>query len=156
MTKTEGALRVVAVFEAAKGMLVLLAGFGLHALLQRDAQRFVEELVGRLHLNAAKNYPQVFIGLLENLSNTQLWALAALAAAYAILRFVEAYGLWRGRRWAEWIAALSGGIYVPVELYELARHVTWIKIGALILNAAVVAYMCYALWVSRRRLPPAA
>jgi len=51
---------------------------------------------------------------------------------------------------------LSGGIYVPIEIYELARHVTWIKIGALILNAAVVAYMCYALWVSRRRLPPAA
>src|SRR2546425_1646519 len=108
MTKTEGALRVVAVFEAAKGMLVLLAGFGLHALLQRDAQRFVEELVGRLHLNAAKHYPQVFLGLLENLSNTQLWGLAALAAAYATLRFVEAYGLWRGRRWAEWRAAVGG------------------------------------------------
>ena len=156
MTKTESALRVVAAFEAAKGMLVLLAGFGLHAFLQHDARRFVEELVGRLHLNAAKSYPQVFIGLLENLSNTQLWVLATLAAAYATLRFVEAYGLWRGRRWAEWIAALSGGIYVPVELYELIRHVTWIKIGALILNAAVVAYMCYALWITRRRLPPAA
>ncbi len=142
MSKTEGALRVVAVFEAAKGMLVLLAGFGLHALLQHDAQRFVEELVGRLHLNPAKGYPQVFLGLLENLSDTQLWALAALAVAYATLRFFEAYGLWRGRRWAEWIAALSGGIYVPVELYELARHVTWIKIGALILNA---------LWVSREK-----
>ena len=38
-----------------------------------------------------------------------------------------------------------------VELYELARHVTWIKIGALILNAAVVAYMCHALWVSREK-----
>jgi uncharacterized membrane protein (DUF2068 family) len=149
MSKTKGVLRAVALFEAAKGTLVLLAGFGLHALLQLDAQRLVEELVGRLHLNAAKGYPQIFIGLLENISNSQLQVLAGLAAAYALLRFIEAYGLWRGRRWAEWVAALSGGIYVPVEIYELTRSVTWIKLGALLLNACIVAYMCRVLWRTR-------
>ena len=93
----------------------------------------------------------MFLRLLENVSNSQLWALAGFAALYASLRFIEAYGLWRGRRWAEWLAALSGGIYVPVEIYELTRGVSWIKLAALILNAAVVAYMCYALWVSREK-----
>ena len=151
MNTQKSALRAVALFEAFKGALVLAAGFGLLALFHGDAQGFADELVGRLHLNPAKNTPQVFLRLLENVSNSQLWALAGFAALYASLRFIEAYGLWRGRRWAEWLAALSGGIYVPVEIYELTRGVSWIKLAALILNAAVVAYMCYALWVSREK-----
>jgi len=68
---------------------------------------------------------------------------------YALVRFAESYGLWLERRWAEWLAALSGGIYVPVEVYELARHVTWIRLGALLVNLAVVAYMCAVLWRTR-------
>jgi uncharacterized membrane protein (DUF2068 family) len=64
------------------------------------------------------------------------------------VRFAEAYGLWFGRRWGEWVAALSGGIYVPVEIYELTRGFSALKLGALILNALVVAYMYHLL---RRR-----
>jgi uncharacterized membrane protein (DUF2068 family) len=151
MNAHKGALRAVALFEAFKGVLALAAGWGVLALFHGDAQRFADALVGRLHLNPAKSTPQVFLRLLENISNSQLWALAGFAALYASLRFIEAYGLWRGRRWAEWLAALSGGIYVPVEIYELTRGVSWIKVAALLLNAAVVAYMCYALWVSREK-----
>jgi uncharacterized membrane protein (DUF2068 family) len=151
VTKLLFGLRAVALFEAAKGVLVLVAGFGLARLVHRDVQQAAEELVDRLHLNPAKHYPRIFIDLAANLSDAQLWALAALAAVYAALRLTEAYGLWFGRRWGEWIAAVSGGVYVPVEIYELARGASWIKLGALLLNAAVVGYMCYALWRGDRR-----
>jgi uncharacterized membrane protein (DUF2068 family) len=65
------------------------------------------------------------------------------------VRFAEAYGLWRSRPWAEWLAAVSGAIYVPFELYELERGLSWIKFAALLLNVAVVGYMCRALWRAR-------
>jgi uncharacterized membrane protein (DUF2068 family) len=64
---------------------------------------------------------------------------------YATVRFVEAYGLWRARGWAEWLAAVSGAIYIPFELYEIARGVSWIKVAALVLNVVIVAFMVYAL-----------
>jgi uncharacterized membrane protein (DUF2068 family) len=67
------------------------------------------------------------------------------------VRFIEAYGLWRERRWAEWMAALSAGLYVPVEVYELAHGASWLKIVALVLNLAVVGYMVYLLTETRRR-----
>jgi uncharacterized membrane protein (DUF2068 family) len=146
-------LRAIALFEAAKGALVLVAGFGLARLVHRDVQQVAEELVDRLHLDPAKKYPRIFIDLAANLSDAQLWALAAFATAYAALRFAEAYGLWFGRRWGEWIAAVSGGVYVPVEIYELSRGASWIKLGALLLNTAVVGYMCYMLWRGRRSHP---
>ena len=64
---------------------------------------------------------------------------------YALVRFIEAYGLWRARLWAEWLAAASGAIYVPFELYELSRGVSWIKLAALAANLAVVAFMVLSL-----------
>ena len=126
-------------------MIVLVAGFGLARAIGGDVGELAEHLVHRLHLNPAKRFPRIFLDLANNLSDGQLWALAALALAYSMLRLAEAYGLWFGRRWAEWIAALSGGVYVPVEIYELARGYSTVKLTALFLNALVVAYMCFLL-----------
>ena len=125
---------------------MLAAGFGLMRLVHRDVAYAAHALIDRLHLDAARKFPHIFLQLAENLTDAQLWGLAALALAYALLRFAEAYGLWRGRSWGQWIAAVSGAIYVPVEIYELLRSVTWIKVSALLLNVAVVVYMCYTLW----------
>jgi len=138
-------LRAVAVFEAAKGLLVLAAGFGLLSLLHKDVQVLAERFVERLHLNPAKRYPHIFIDAASRLTDSRLWLLAWLALCYAVLRLVEAAGLWRQRRWAEWFAAISGGIYLPVEAYELARGVTWVKLCMLTINLGIVAYMVSAL-----------
>jgi uncharacterized membrane protein (DUF2068 family) len=147
-------LRAVAVFEAFKGTLALLAAGGLFYLIPHDFRHLAVELVGRLHLNAGKSYPNVFVRILEDTSNTQLWLIACLVVVYATVRFVEAYGLWRSRGWAEWLAAASGAIYVPVEVYELSRGFSWIKLAALVLNLAIVVFMVFALRArSSRGLP---
>lgn len=129
---------------------MLAVGFGFLSFLGRDAEVFAERLVSRLHLNPAHHYPQVFIRAMADLTNTRLWLIAGFSALYASVRFIEAYGLWRERRWAEWLAALSAGLYVPVEIYELAQRASWLKFGALGLNLAVVGYMVYLLTESRR------
>ncbi len=144
-------LRAVAVFEAFKGTIVLLAGFGLLTFLGRDAEVIAEQIVHRMHLDPAHHYPQIFIDAMATLTDTRLWLLAGLAAVYAAVRFAEAYGLWHERRWAEWFAALSGSIYVPIEIYEVAQRVTWVRVTALTVNLGIVAYMIWLLTESRRR-----
>ena len=134
-------VRAAAAVEAFKGALVLVAGFGVLSFIHRDAQRIAEELVAHLHLNPASRYPRIFIDAAAHLSDARLWLLTALAVAYAAVRFVEAYGLWRGRRWAEWFAAVSGAIYLPFEAYELARSVNWLSVGSLLVNLAIVGLM---------------
>lgn len=138
-------VRAVALVEAAKAALVLLAGFGLLTLIHRDVQAVAEHLVRVSHLNPASKYPRIFIEAADNVTDARLWFFAGLAALYAGVRAVEAYGLWRERRWAEWFALASGGIYLPVEIYELVRRPSWLKVAILVTNAAVVAYMAYAL-----------
>lgn len=149
-TRWKHGVRVVAAFEAGKGVLVLIAGFGMLEAVHGRAQSIAEAFVARLHLNPANEYPRIFLQLAQSLSDDKLRWLAAFAALYAAVRFTEAYGLWLGRRWAEWFAAVSGGIYVPLELYELARGVTWIKLVALAVNVGIVVYMAYTLAQARR------
>lgn len=143
-------LRVVAAFEAGKGVLVLLAGFGLLALLHRDLQHLAEDLVRLSHLNPASHYPRIFIDMAGRTTDQRLWLLAGMSFAYAVVRLVEGYGLWHERRWAEWFAAIAGGIYVPVELAELWTHPTLLKGLALVANVAVVVFLLWSLWRSRR------
>jgi uncharacterized membrane protein (DUF2068 family) len=79
-----------------------------------------------------------------------LWVLALGAVVYAAVRIAEGYGLWFDREWAEWLGAASGLIYVPFELYELARGVTALKVATFGVNLLVVAVLIDALWRRRR------
>jgi uncharacterized membrane protein (DUF2068 family) len=139
-------IRAVALFEAAKGALVLLAGFGFLSLAHSDIQDLAEDLLDHLHLNAASHYPHIFLDAVSRANDWGLWKLAALAALYAVVRFVEAYGLWRQRQWAEWFAALSGAIYIPFEIRGVMRGHGLTSIAALTINVAIVAVMLYALY----------
>lgn len=151
--RVTGGLRAVAILEAAKGTLVLLVGFGLLSLVHVDIERLAERLVTKAHLNPAAYYSDLFIYAAAHLRGVGVGLLAVAAFAYAAIRFAEAYGLWFERRWAEWLAALGSAIYIPFVLYELARHVTWLKIGALVLNVAIVAFMLYSLSQSKKQRP---
>ena len=146
-----GGLRIVAIFEAAKGLLVLLAGFGLLTFIHQDLRLAAERLVKHLHFNPASHYPRVFIDAADRVTDMQLWALALSALFYAVIRVAEAYGLWHQRQWAEWFGLLTGGMYLPVELFELTRGVTWPKMTVFVVNAGVVGYLAYALDKSRGR-----
>jgi uncharacterized membrane protein (DUF2068 family) len=143
-------LRVVALFEAAKGLLVLLAGFGLLTVVHRNVRQVAEQLVLHFHLNPDSYYPHVFVQLAGHLTDAQLWFMAGLTLAYASLRLVEAWGLWHERRWAEWLAVISGGIYVPMEIYELLSGASWIKLATLGINVGIVLYMAAVLKQTQR------
>ena len=138
-------MRTVALFEAARGALVFIAGLGLLTLINRDVQEIAERAVRFSHLNPASRYPRIFLDAAAHVTNGKLWMMALAAAVYALVRGIEAYGLWLERRWAEWFALLAGGLYLPVEIYELFRGLSWIKVGVFTTNVAIVAYMIYAL-----------
>ena len=149
MQLTKG-VRLVAVFEAGKGLLVLLVGFGLLSHVHDDVQQLAEALVGHFHLNPASRYPHIFLQLAAHFSDVRIWLLAGSAFVYTTVRWAEAYGLWYGRRWAEWFAVASGGFYIPIEIYELLHGFSWIKVGTLAMNIAIVVYIAYALWRTKR------
>ncbi len=138
-------LHVVALFEAAKGLLVLVAGFGLLAFIHKDVHEAAMQLVEHVHLNPASHYPRIFLDLTERINDTRLWGMAIAAAMYSVVRMIEAAGLWLRKTWAEWFAVLTGGMYIPIEIFEVARSVTWPRVTVLVVNLAVVSYLLFIL-----------
>ena len=151
MPSLERSIRVVAGFEALKGLLALAAASGLLTLLHRDVHAVAVHLVEHAHLNPAARYPGIFLAAAAHLDDARLQGLAAGAAAYSALRFAEAWGLFRGRAWAEILAAASGAIYLPFELVELVRKPGWHGALLLAVNVLIVALMLARLLQRRRR-----
>ena len=145
-----GAIRAVAILEAVKGGVVLLAGLGLLALVHHDVQAFAERLVEHAHLNPASRYPRIFLDFADRVTDGKLMLFAAGAAAYALVRFVEAYGLWRERAWAEWFAAGAGAIYIPFEIVELVERPSPIGAGVFAVNLLIVGVMVNAVLQRRK------
>jgi uncharacterized membrane protein (DUF2068 family) len=150
MIRNARGVRVVAVFEALKGALVVGAGLGLLSLVHHDLQATAERLVRHSHLNPARHYPRIFIEAASHMNDSRVRSLAALAFLYAAVRFIEAYGLWQMRVWAEWFAIIAGSLFLPVEVYEMFRRATWMRGIVLLTNLFIVAYLVYVLLSNRR------
>jgi uncharacterized membrane protein (DUF2068 family) len=138
--------------EALKGILVLLTGAALLRLVHRSAQAAAEEVVRHLHLNPAHRLPRVLLEAAGELTEPRLRWLALGAVGYALAHFVEAYGLWRGYRWAQLIGAVMSGAAVPLELLELRHRATVVGLAVLVVNLGVVA----VLWRAYQRRGPTA
>lgn len=135
-------LHLVAIFEAFKGFLVLGAGFGILRFIHQDLQTLGEHLV--MYFGLHDRYSQIFVKMISGLHERDIILLACLAFAYSALRFIEAYGLWRQRTWAQWLAIISGGIYLPVEFWSLYQHLTLAKALITVFNILLLIYL---IWV---------
>jgi uncharacterized membrane protein (DUF2068 family) len=139
-------LRAVATFELTKGLIVLFAACGIVLVMHRaDPWDIADGLLRLLHISPDHHFAQVFLDWADSLTDAKLWTVAGVASAYSLLRFIEAYGLWYARAWAEWIALISGTLYLPFEIYKLIHRPSPFHIGVLLTNLAVVLYMAYVL-----------
>jgi uncharacterized membrane protein (DUF2068 family) len=80
----------------------------------------------------------VYIGHISHVS-----VLAIGAIVYALLEGTEGVGLAMRRRWAEYLTVIATGVLIPFEAYEVIHKVTLLRVGALLLNLAVVGYLAY-------------
>lgn len=133
-------LRAVAVFEAFKGLLVLLLLLALIAVHSR-IEDYAEDLLYHLHIDFDHRFAQSILKAASRVSDARLWTVGAAATLYATVRFIEAWGLWNRRVWAEWFALLSGALYLPWETMKVVERATWGHIGILATNIVIVVYM---------------
>ena len=73
-----------------------------------------------------------------------LYLAGAAIAAYGLLEGIEAIGLWFAKRWAEYLTFVATTALLPVEGFELSRRVSPFKIGAIVVNLAIVVYLLFA------------
>ena len=145
------ALRAIALFEATKGAAVLAGLIGLIDLLHTDVQAWAMALIGRFGLDPNAPYPSMLLHYAALLPDADIRMLVILASAYITLRALEATGLWFAQAWAEYLGALSGGIYIPFEVRHLWREPNFVNAGIVACNTVIVAYLVYALWLRHQK-----
>jgi uncharacterized membrane protein (DUF2068 family) len=78
-----------------------------------------------------------------NLRQGTVKVLVVTSLVYFVLELVEAVGLWHEKRWAEYLTAVAIAGLLPFELIELAKRITVVRIGALVINLAILVWLLY-------------
>jgi uncharacterized membrane protein (DUF2068 family) len=135
-------LRTVAVFEASKGLLVVALAVILIAV-RGQIEDYTEDFLYSLHLDPDLRFARMIMEAATKLSDARTWVVFLAAATYSTVRFVEAWGLWHMRIWAEWFALLSGTLYLPWEILKVSERATWERVAVLVINIAIILYMLF-------------
>jgi uncharacterized membrane protein len=77
-------------------------------------------------------------------SPAHLIRLGLLVTGYAALEAVEMVGLWRNKRWAEYLTSVAVAAFIPLEIIELSKGVSALKVVAFVINVLVLVYLLYA------------
>ncbi len=143
-------LRAIAVDRAFHFVLLGLLAiaiflFTAHQVQLRDT--FYRVVADLQHTTGGAPVQTGHVGLLHELDRLfslragTLHLVGAAVTVYAVLEGVEAIGLWYQQRWAEYLTFIATTALLPLEVYELTRTVSPLKIIALIVNIAVVIYL---------------
>jgi uncharacterized membrane protein (DUF2068 family) len=136
-------IRLIGLFKLLKGILLIAVGIGAFRMIHSDVTDIASRWVMRLGLDPGGRYVGRLLLETANLTPDKIRALGAGSFLYAALFLTEGTGLLMAKRWAEWFSVIITSSLVPFEIYEIYRHPTALKFGALLVNLAVVAYLVY-------------
>jgi uncharacterized membrane protein (DUF2068 family) len=143
-------LLLIAIFKLLKGGALIAVGIGALKLLHRDVAETVTHWIDVMRVDPDNRLVHSLLGRILRISPNQLKALSVGTFVYSGLLLTEGTGLLLRKRWAEYFTIITTAGLIPLELYELSRHVSGAKIVVLIVNIAIVVYLV----VRVRRKPP--
>jgi uncharacterized membrane protein (DUF2068 family) len=148
-------LRLLAVERFVRGLLLVALAYGVYKFngsrnsLQQVFDTYLpllKPVADRLGVDLQSAGPVRLIEKALQLQHSTLLLVAAGVLAYGVLELVEGVGLWLIRRWGEYVAVVGTGIFLPLEIYELAEKVTWLRVVAFLVNLFAVVYI---VWTKR-------
>jgi uncharacterized membrane protein (DUF2068 family) len=142
---------VIAWFKLFKGALLLALAIGALGLLHHDVQEVVESWINTIRIDPGNAYVAKMLGKLGLIDDHKLAQLSGLTAIYAALFLTEGVGLLCQKRWAEFLTVIATASFIPMEIYEIAKHLTPVRIALLIGNMIIVWYLILVL--RRERSP---
>jgi uncharacterized membrane protein (DUF2068 family) len=140
-------LRLIAIFKFLKAALLIALGVGLFKLIHKDIGDVLEHWCEAMRLDPGSHFVNLALERAGHVSPDQIKKLGLGSFIYAGLFLAEGTGLWLRKRWGEWLTVIITSSLVPVEIYEIYRHFSIVKVAVLVLNVAIVIYL---VWHMRR------
>ncbi|MDE2058941.1 MAG: DUF2127 domain-containing protein [candidate division NC10 bacterium] len=134
-------MRTIIVLKALGGVVFLLIGLGIFALVNKDISDLAGEVADSLGIDPENHY---LLGLLEwltGISPKQIVAIGLVTILYSALLLSMAWGLHLGRVWADWLTISGTGLFIPFELYEVVWSLRFTYSVAVAINVFIVWYL---------------
>ncbi len=135
----------IAVYKILEGLLLLAAAFGVLKLLHHDVEAIVYHWVNVIRVDPGNYFIHHLLERLANVDDHRLKELSVGTFVYAGIALLEGVGLAFRKRWAEYFTIIITVSFIPLEIYEIFRHATPLKVILLIVNIIVVAYLVFEL-----------
>jgi uncharacterized membrane protein (DUF2068 family) len=139
------ALRIIAAYKLIKAVGMLLVAATAFGLIGGNHLQDLSDWVTQLPIQHGHGLLVRLIDKLFELGPRKFLAIGIAACIYAAVFVVEGWGLWREKRWAEYLTVIVTASLIPIEVWEILRHFGWLKVLALVVNVAIVLYLIYLL-----------
>ena len=137
----DGGLRTIIALKALYGILFLLIGLGVFAMINKDISDLAERVADSLRIDPENRYLLQVLEWLTGVSLKQIVAIGLVTILYSALLLTMAWGLYLGRVWADWLTIGATGLFIPIELYEVVWSLRLTYGVVLVINTLVVWYL---------------
>jgi len=139
-------VRLIILERAVRGTLVFVLGVALLSN-SRNMVSLIRQWVAELDVNPERRLiPRILTTLLRpvgQFSTRTVLLIGIGALLFGLLELTEAVGLARRRRWAEYLTVIAGCIGIPLEVEEVLRRQTPVRVSILLINVAIVIYLAW-------------
>lgn len=134
-------LVLIAAYKALLGVLFIAVGVGAFRLVHQDLGDVLDDLRTALHFSPESRLINFLADRVYLVDATMLRRVGALAFGYAALSLGEGIGLYFEKAWAEFLTLIVTASFLPWEVFEIIRKLTWLRVGLLIINFLVFLYL---------------
>jgi len=134
-------LILIGIFKLVKGLLLLAVGIGALKLLHKDIGEVVTRWVEALRVDPDNHFIHRILSKVFSVTPKQLKELSAGTFIYAALLLTEGIGLLLQKHWAEYFTVITTAGLIPLEIFELYKYLTALKVAILVVNILIVWYL---------------
>ncbi len=145
----------IAAERALRAIILLAVGIVLLTHPHTNWGTEITRLAEKLGLNPRGNWVKRVIDRVSRINADKNVIFGLAAIGYGVLEAVESYGLWTRKRWGEWLTVIATSLFFIPEIWELTKSASVLKVGALLANIAIVAYLIWRLRRSHTAKAPA-
>jgi uncharacterized membrane protein (DUF2068 family) len=145
-------LILIAMFKLGQALLFIAIGVGALRLLHKDLGDALEALANHLRFNPESRIINFVIEKASDVDDRMLRRISEVFFLYAALDLVEGTGLYLEKVWAEFLTLAITASFLPWEVYEVFRRVTWPRVSLLTINTLVLLYLAKLIWERKRRI----
>ncbi|MGA9062240.1 MAG: DUF2127 domain-containing protein [Terracidiphilus sp.] len=134
-------LLLIAIYKLFHALLFFAIGLGAHRLLHKDIADQIELLARHLRFSPESRLIEFVLEKASLINDPVLRRIGFFAYSYAAVSLAEGIGLYLEKAWGEFLTLAITASFLPWEIFEIHRHVTWIRVGLLTINILVFFYL---------------